>query len=250
MVANYLAVATLPHLDGYARDDVKISSAWLSDNDSPSAVAARVAAFFTATQTTTKSVGGYIGGTRTRTASGCYVQVFDITGKLDGTPHGSAVLTAPFTLPADTGSYGLPSEVAACVSLRANTYTSALETGAESAIPTPARAQAMGAPATHLGRIRPRARLRGRMFIGPLNDLTMNSSDSDKRPKLNDTFRSTLGLAAQALAAQTDPHAQLHVWSRRNEDMHFVSTVLVDDAFDIQRRRGEKYVNRTSWTPA
>lgn len=252
-MSTYLTVATLPHLDGYARDDVKISACFLDLDDTPTRALQKMVDFFIVAQANAHKVGEYLSGTRSRAANACFVQAFDVTGKLDGTPHGSAVAVEAFTLPVSSNANNLPSEVAAVISMRASGYTAALEAGPEEAIPTPGRAVAMGAPATHVGRTRPRGRQRGRMFIGPLNQACVDSTDADKRARLDGTFRQTLGQAAAIMAAPGTPNdatagiARLQVWSRRDEVTRAVTSVLVDDAFDIQRRRGEKFVARTSY---
>ena len=248
-MSNYLLVATLPHLDGYARDDVKISAAFTDTADTPNTALAMFRDFFTVLPAgATYKVGDHIGGSRSRAANACYIQAFDISGKLDGTPHGSAIATQTFTLPTPISTIGLPTEVAACIQLRGANYASLAEVGGIESIPTPMSAQEMGAPVTHTGRVRPRARRRGRMYVGPLSTSAVDSTDSDKRPRLEATFRATLGLAAKGLAT-TNGTCKLGVWSRRDEVIANVEQVLVDDAFDTQRRRGEKFVNRTSWTP-
>lgn len=252
-MGTYLCVATLPHRDGFARDDVKMSAVFVDVADTPDLSLAKMRDFFTVTQpVSVKKVAQYIGNSRTRSANGCFVSAFDLTGHLDGSPHGSAISTLAFTLAAPEDTPSFPSEVAACVSFRTNAYTGALEVGGEEALPTPAAAVAMGAPATHVGRSRPRARQRGRMFVGPLASHSATADAGDGRVRLNDDFRTTLLQAAAALAAPGDPNppavgvAQLQVWSRRNESTFAVTNVLVDDGFDIQRRRGEKAVNRSS----
>lgn len=249
MSRHLLAVATLPHRDGYARDDVKLSTVYTAaDGVTDNAVASVFADFFIVPQSNTKTVQSYLGNSRVSATNACRIDLFDISGHLLGDPHGSPIYTKPFTLVVPTGNQDLPAEVAACVSFRAAGAAAAPEEGAPGAIPTPARAQAMGAPATHTGRPRPRARYRGRIYVGPLSTSCIDSGDPDHRGRLDGTFRQTLGLAGRALVTNSATiGAPLGVWSRRDGIVRPVDTVTVDDAFDIQRRRGEKYVTRGSY---
>lgn len=246
---DVLAVCTLPHVDGYARDDIKMAMAFdIGSSSDYSALAARWASFFNTVQATGTAVCEWINASRTRAAGGCYVDVFDLTGHLDGSPHGSAVDHSTFTLGAAASAISLPNEVACAVSFRAVGHASALELGSIEAIPTPQAAQNMGAPATHSGRAHPRARRRGRFYVGPLTISTVTDTDTDKRPRLKDIFRNTVGQAGGTLT-QDAPTVHPSIWSRRDEVLRHISGgVIVDDAFDTQRRRGEKAIVRGTYS--
>lgn len=126
--------------------------------------------------------------------------------------------------PAVTGA--MPSEVAICLS-----YQAARESGVN------------------------HARRRGRVYLGPLHIGVLQTSAGGSRPST--TARTSIATAATALAASTQVNRP--VWAvfsptRRAEggslDDSFtdVEDGWVDDAFDIQRRRGLAPTARTLWT--
>lgn len=97
--------------------------------------------------------------------------------------------------------------------------------------------------------IRPAARLRGRFYLGPLNEGTLGTEDGDVR--LNDTFVGVVIDAATELLSMMDtgtfniPWVQ---WSRTAGEANAVVGGYVDNAFDIQRRRGSAPSTRTAFS--
>lgn len=156
------------------------------------------------------------------------IKVYDITGREDGTPHGSPIASALWTLGAAGAAAGLPSEVAVVLRLEA-----AGRAGAPVELPDGAD--------PGLAVDRPKQRYTGRVYIGPLTgdavDIVTNvprvgasltSALLDSGERLKD--------AINAIGAGWD----LAVWSRSDAILRAVDNVAVDNAFDTQRRRGEK----------
>jgi hypothetical protein len=91
---------------------------------------------------------------------------------------------------------------------------------------------------------RPRARDRGRIYWGPLTSDVLTQDGGTMRTRVKDTVRSDLMKKMQGL--RDDPGFSWSVWSRKNSTIDPVQVVWVDDAIDIQRRRGEKAIVRTT----
>ena len=66
------------------------------------------------------SLGSLLGREISRDAGACSIKLYDITGNLDGSPHGSPYDVTTFTMPAASSVVGLPSEVALCCTFEAN----------------------------------------------------------------------------------------------------------------------------------
>lgn len=98
-----------------------------------------------------------------------------------------------------------------------------------------------------------RARTRGRVFLGPVSTRAVSGTGSDARVATN--ARNVIAKAAAALAL-SPPEYQWCVYSPTTDalgptlyDSAFeIDEGYVDDAFDIQRRRGVRSSARTLWT--
>lgn len=154
------------------------------------------------------------------------MRTYNLDGHLGGTPHGSPIDTRSLALLSapTSGQLALPSEVAVAVTLRAN----------------------YGSDAEFSPNARPRARDRGRVFIGPLNAGLITADSTTGAAHLAGTTMGTFGHAGARLMNASGP--DLCVWSRRNAAVKPVTSVQVDDAFDTQRRRGEKPTSRLTYT--
>ena len=143
-----------------------------------------------------------------------------------GMGFGPPLSTTNCNLPAATvGAAGYPSEVSITLSFHAD-YTTIPE---------------------HIGSTRPRARYRGRVYLGPMGE--------------NSGFTQTTGgrwtvVAASALttitgAASTLLHVSSLGWSvfsRKNWALYPVIGGWVDNAFDVQRRRGTAASAKSLWS--
>lgn len=101
-------------------------------------------------------------------------------------------------------------------------------------------------PVGPAGDTHPRARRRGRVYIGPLNILAKHTTLGLLN---NDTFMEDLRKAASTLKSQTNAGGiPWSVYSRRDGALRGVATGWVDNAVDTQRRRDLKATVRTAWS--
>jgi hypothetical protein len=169
-----------------------------------------------------------------RAANRFAIRVYDVTGKESGAePIGSPVdeFITQFT-PAASAS-GLPGEVAYALTLEGVGRADAL-------VEAPDGADADAAPD------RPRQRLTGRIYLGPLNTNCAETVDGIVRPAA--TIRDTAHLALVELADSLfvdGEGSELCVWSRKNASFVRVDDVSSDNAFDTMRSRGPKASLRT-----
>jgi len=158
------------------------------------------------------------------TANNFHVDIY-LVPELPATLLGSPVFTKTYTVAATSTDGGLPEECSAVLSFHADLTGIPEESGAT----------------------RPRARRRGRVFIGPLR---AGASDQTSPPmRVHQDLQDDLVLAAEALAVDMGADAWFwEVWSRADNVMRDVVGGFVDDAFDTQRRRGPAATSRTSFT--
>lgn len=180
-------------------------------------------------------------------AAGTHVLKSWILPPVPGT-LGSPDLVTVSALAAGENSMPWPEEMAVVISRHASVVDIA-EEGPEEDIPTPRRAQNYGAPATHTGRIRPAARRRGRTYFGPLNDGARDDFQGAAIPPIVSTKLSNELKAAELALAQTDG-ISLGVFSRRDWLVRPVVGGHIDNAFDVQRRRGHAPTLRNLWVLA
>lgn len=160
-------------------------------------------------------------------ANGARIQIYDLTGHEGGAGvMGAPVHDSTWTLVPGV-TVGYPSEVAFAITLEADAINQNVEV-------------ADGADADILPD-RPRQRHTGRIYWGPLSSNTGTVDGGCIRPASN--IRDTARLAVDRLDADlfvTAGGAHLGVWSRKDGVVRGVTHVSVDNAFDTQRRRGNK----------
>lgn len=225
MTTPVLATVTLTASSGNpadnANNDFAFSMATFTSTDADN-IATALASFYNTVQVipgTDRAVAEFIGGQISRAANATTIDLYDLTGHLDGSPHGSPLYTRSFTLGSEANSE-LPSEVAACLSFHSD-LSGLLE---------------------HSGSTRPAARRRGRVYIGPLNDL--GNTNATSQPMLNDSIRDCLSAAAITLAGAVS--AGWRVWSRAGSALYGpIVGGWIDNAYDTQRRRGPEFTART-----
>lgn len=88
----------------------------------------------------------------------------------------------------------------------------------------------------------PQARRRGRVYLGPFNDNAL-AAGADARP--NSALVGEILDAAEALLIANDGNATWVVYSPTDDAMVLVDNGWVDNAFDTQRRRGERPTTRS-----
>jgi len=90
----------------------------------------------------------------------------------------------------------------------------------------------------------PQARRRGRVYIGGIKE-TVNSSGRPVTSAMNQL--ATAALTFKTAIAAITPAVQWAVWSGTDGAAVPVASGWVDNAFDVQRRRGVKATSRTIW---
>lgn len=175
-----------------------------------------------------QALSGWLGPQLSRVANACSVKVYDITGHLDGSPHGSPRAVSTFTLGASLGNDPMPEEVALCCTLEAH------DRGAQR-VEVPDGADPDAKPD------RPRQRYTGRVYFGPWQ-ASESVVDANVMARPNATIQVTLREAMKRLADEIDTTTNdenwLGVWSRADRAIREVEFVRTDDAWDTQRRRG------------
>jgi hypothetical protein len=229
--------ATLPDVDGLAVDEA-VNSFVFASSDVASCVT-NVIAFYNAANSFS-ALSGYISANRSRVANICMLQTYELTGFLHGEPHGSPIETDLFTLGPPLGTNQLPDQVAAVLSYHA-TVSALPEHGPIVARPTDEKAQDEGAPPTHLAKTRPRASLRGRLYLGPLASNAMGNTGD-----LDTAFVSDIQQAAHRLVVAA-PASTWSVWSRTYGTVSPIVGGWVGHEFGIIRRRKDKTPTVFPW---
>jgi hypothetical protein len=178
--------------------------------------------FYNVTQASGASVGQHISNQIDRGATH-ELQGYVITAPPIGSPAATINWLGPVT---NGGATGLPTEVAGVLSFHADLTGIAEEAGAT----------------------RPRARRRGRVYIGPL---IAGAVDNVTPPYFlkESTFLATLRQAAVALeTASGAAGLPWSVWSRSDATLRPVVGGWTDNAPDTQRRRGAAASTRVTWS--
>lgn len=228
-MAVYLAAVTFQHLSGKVEDEVVNTFTFLSAG--PATVGDLqdhrddLAEFYNVAGVTGQNaLADYMSPAISRVALASVVKWYDVSAHLAGTPHGSPIQEDKFTLAAGiAGVQPLPSEVAVCLSFHA----------------------AAAGESEEVGATRPAARKRGRVFIGPLQRGVVDQDSATKRGLV--VTGMVQGLSGAAFRLMNKKPNTWAVWSRKNAVALPVVGGFVDDAFDIQRRRGEKASTRAIW---
>lgn len=223
-------VAVFEHMTGVSEDRVMNTWAFQTPTTAPVAgemddVAAALEEFYNdVIAATSHTVAHYIGEQLSRSADDASFEFYDVGAFMSGAPHGSPIRIDTWTLGAtNPGADGIPSELAVCLSYHGNLT---------------------GIP-EESGLTRPRARRRGRVYIGPLSQIALESEAGTGRSRVATQCRDTIAAAGGRLADHTD--VQWNVWSRSDSAFTSVTGGFVDDAFDVQRRRGEDAVARSTF---
>lgn len=221
-------VAVFEHLTGVVED--RVMNTWAFETPSAGVVTGEVddvtaalEEFYNDTITSTShTVAHYLGEQLDRGAGVSTFEYYDVGAFMSGAPHGSPFRIDTWSLGAtNPGADGIPSELAVCLSYHGNLT---------------------GIP-EESGLTRPRARRRGRVYLGPLSQIAMESEAGTGRSRVATQCRDTIAESADRLMAHTD--VQWNVWSRADSAFTSVTGGFVDDAFDVQRRRGERAVSRS-----
>src|SRR5215831_14312925 len=165
----------------------------------------------------TVAVGTYLSTVLSRSSNQSLVDVYDVTGHLNGTPAGSPVLASAFTLSA-AGTTGVFPEGVACVITLQAPYGTDVEF-------------APGA--------RPRARDRGRIYFGPISASTASNEAVTNRTYVGSGTQTNLTKWIKSInVITTTSHTVIYnlaVWSRKNAAMKSLQECWVDDRYDYVR---------------
>lgn len=236
----YKCTAVLPYITDMPEDTAQNSFYFSSQDgevDHAAAIAqlgTRVTDFYNGIHAgSANSISDYIGDQVSRNANACSVNVYfhdDTEGPAD--PWGSPVGVSSWTIGAADAGIPLPAEVAAVMTYHAD-LTDVPETAPN---PTPP-------PAI----IRPASRLRGRLYIGPLQQAAGSESGTNGDLVPSSNFRNTLDAAAQDLFDDNDLDYNWVGASVKDNSFWTVTGGYNDNAFDTQRRRGTAPTSRLSW---
>jgi hypothetical protein len=153
-------------------------------------------------------------------------EVYDVTLHLDGRPAGSPVLLGSWTMGGVAGSGGSPEAVSAVATLQA-----------------PYGTDVEFAPGS-----RPRARDRGRIYIGPLGTTFALGQDTSNRAIIQPAFAADITKFIKNVNVHTTvPNSipyNLCVWSRKNAAMKALQEVWVDDRPDYRHQRAGKNTSK------
>lgn len=237
---DILCQVNLPHISGFAEDTVvnnfavKTAAGWTGDPfDELGEVTIPLAQIYTAANGLGDKVGSHIGTGISRVAGACTIKLYDLTGHLDGSPHGSPMIQDTFTMPGPGTDTTLPEEVALALTLRASGW-------AEAAVEVPDGPDA--GPEVD----RPRARHTGKIYFGPFTTDSLVLGTGEKaRPTLG-----TRTVILDAVERENDnllaSGHTLCVWSRKFAGLVPITDIQIDDAWDTQRRRGPDPTVRTT----
>lgn len=194
------------------------------------------------------SVASYLSPDISRAAGAIQVLYTDVTDHLDGSNAGGPFRSYNSTLAAAGVASPMPPGICCTVGYRA-AYGSDIEHGPSVTLPSSEAAIDQGAPATHLGSSRPRARDRGRFYLGPLNVGAFEiHTGGGQGGQFTGPFKADMTEAVNNLLEAKNPGAhdqfQVVIWSRRAATVKTTSFYYVDDSASYQRRRADENTNR------
>lgn len=255
MVAVVKAVTQLRHASGLPQDVDENTFVFSSEDTSAGALVTALEGATVLQRFFLYGGGGgghaiseYLGNSLPRTADYHTIEYFDIGGHLDGSAAGPPIHTSTFTLGSALSAVDLPAEAAAVITLYGNGRAAAPVLGPVSSIPTDARAQREGAPATHSGRTRPKSSHTGRLYIGPLNGaaIAIISGEARLTAALQADFKGSATRLRSDVLGLSVP-STWDVWSRRLASTDLIIGGAIDNAPDTQHRRGVESTVRTLW---
>lgn len=228
-----LAVVRLASTSGVPEDDsindFVFEVAGTIDSADADAIGTALAAFYNTVHVVPnqdRAIAEFISTSVSRAANASEVLIYDITADLAGTPHGSPLFLRSFTLGPEATVPGnpipLPNEVSVVMSYNAD-LTDIPEV---------------------VGNTRPRARRRGKVYLGPLNSYVIEE-DGSGNAIVSPNVRDVVAAAGTILKGAVGDGWR--VWSRADATVRNVVAGHVDDAFDTQRRRGRVATARTTF---
>lgn len=243
-MADSLLTVTIPNLDGLAKDEVRFSFATNTHFADDTAATTFADDFFNHTYAGSGNpMNAALADCLSSVVDASEVRVYDITGHLDGSPHGSPYIIAPWTLQ-NNGGESRGNQLCAVLGYQTAAYLATPVDGPIGAIPTPESAQDMGAPATHSGTTKLQSRQSGRIYFGPLYSSVVGV-DGNNNPELTDTWKTDFSANLHGFLAA---HPEWMVWSRRNASLTAIAGGWVDNSIMTRRKKGYTGAGRTLWT--
>lgn len=216
-MAHYVAQVTMPYLSGLPADVVVNSFHFdaVQATDSLEEIADALQDFYTGDDAQNRSVSAWMGAYVSRVVGAASIKIYDWALPEPRPP----IWESTFTLDAPSQASNLPLEVALCTS-----YAAAPIAGV------------------------PRARQRGRVFIGPLIG-SANTSATGQPPRPDTVLVEDLAAATLRLASlgSSPGLPKFSVFSRVDQTLYTVDHGWVDNEFDTQRRRQVKATGRSAW---
>lgn len=237
-----LVTFELPNMNGVAKDAARMQVVTqASDFWAATDLEAMAEKLFDTVHTgATNAMGHYLASCLDPATT---IRAYDISAHLDGGPHGSPYVSAAITRTA-TGGDSRGNAQCAVINWHSLDYATTPNNGPVGAIPTPESAQDMGAPATHSGVTKLKARKANRMYFGPLDGSTIGV-DGDGNPQFTDTFMTDAQKNFGGFFL-TDGFG-VHVWSRRDSGVHAIGGGWVDRGIKIRRTKGFSPGTRTTF---
>lgn len=230
-----LAVVILPDVDGLPKDEVINTFVFGAGADD---IVTHLKAFYNDTAAgATNPLAYYISSSRNRATDVCKIEEYDITGHLDGSPHGGPYAIESFTLGGPASAICLPSQNAVSAFAVA---APAVGLGSSETVPSDERARDEGAPASYTAISRPQARRRSHIQFGPL----VANVSTESTGHVSNLLRNDLGRALNALFVAATFWS---VWSRRDAALYPITHGWVDSSVHTVRRRTEPTIGRTLW---
>lgn len=215
-ITNVAAELIMPDQDGLALDEVVNTFAFIDDGSA--SLTTWLADLLNGTSgAQAHPLSHYICASRSRTTDAVTVRYYDVSAHLDGSPHGGPFEVDTITLGAAGSELALPEQICVTVSFYDALTVGGITTG----------------------------RHRGRIFFGPLTDLTA-ATDSFGRLIPAPAFLADLGIAFSRFGAVTAGAWAL--WSRKDAAMHAVTAGFIEDTFDVQRRRRLQASSRATFS--
>jgi hypothetical protein len=240
MAGRIRAQVSFKKLTGFVEDEVVnvwyFAKPTAGDPDATllTTLANRIASFYNDVATgATISISSKFSPALSRAATAATIDFYWSDGLGVPSVWGSPIGTRNFFPDTATETNSLPNEVAICLSYHGD-LTDVPETAVN---PTPP-------PAI----IRPAARLRGRLYLGPWSTGAVANAATVLEPIPLPSLVTAIAASATALVAANT--ADL-VWVGQSKSDDFFWEVeggFVDNAFDTQRRRGNASTSRTLWT--
>lgn len=234
-----LATVTIQNHNGVAKDAVKYSWAFDDDATSPT-IQANILSWTgdllaTTTGAMTQPLVNYLSDCLDMGST--ELAIYDLTGHLDGSPHGSPVYTHANPI-SDSPFVGISNQVAAVFTAVSAAYATTPSVGPTGAIPTPEWAQDMGAPATHPGATRPKSRQSSRIYFGPLSG-EASSNDTHHNAFVSAGLSGDAAIMLGTLKPGGVNSLGLHWsnWSRRDAALTHVAAGWVDHRLATRRSR-------------